>query len=540
VRDVDRFNNAAKLLFALMLAPALFGLPALSQPASSPASAHPQEQQHASDTAQDEPQFIIRMTTREVVIGVVARDPQNHPVSDMKTSDFELFIVRGWPLKSQRPITGFQVVDPALPSIHSNSPSAGFQNATSERCAIGRYSHYEIAFHPLPSDWTGGFHDILITTSRPKVKLSYRTSYYVGETKTLSKSSIPVNMTVDDLLKQAACYHSTTPPSISLAAEPLQPDNAGSLRYQFIVHADSLAFISVSDQARQLQLDVGICTFDADGIPLYFMHSPIERELTALEYQRALVHGFQKQLEFLKQGDPASVRFAVRDRRTGNLGTISLMIANPARLAVANNLKEEAQKLRESQAQEDRKKEATDYHLTASGPIRSFGTILPQPGAMCGDVYELPQGVRTLPDLWNFDSIGTLYAYQLNVRPQNLTPASTIPGVTKSAQWFGIDYYGEFWINTPGDYIFQLFSDDGAKLYIDENLMIDLSGLHLVLDREATVHLGAGRHTLHLPYFQGPMGLALMLLVEPPDGQYRVFDLRDFPAPAAALETRSN
>jgi hypothetical protein len=341
-------------------------------------------------------------------------------------------------------------------------------------------------------------------------------------------------MTVDDLLKQAACYHSATPPSISLAAEPLQPDNSGSLRYQFIVHADSLAFISVSDQARQLQLDVGICTFDADGIPLYFMHSPIERELTALEYQRALVHGFQKQLEFLKQGDPASVRFAVRDRRTGNLGTISLMIANPAHSAEANNEKEEAQKLRESQAIEDRKTKdlTTDYIYAAKGPIRSFGTILPQPAAMCGDVYELPQGVRTLPDLWNFDPIGKLYAYELNVPAQNLTPASAIPGVTRSAQWFGIDYYGEFRIETPGDYTFQLFSDDGAKLFIDENLLIDLSGLHLVLDREATVHLDAGRHSLHLPYFQGPLGLALMLLVKPPDGEYKVFDLRDF-APVA-------
>ena len=524
----------------LMLVLALIGLPASSQSASSPAPAHSQKQQQANDAIQAEPQFILRMTTREVVIGVVARDQQNHPVSDMNASDFELFIVRGWPLKSQRPITGFQVVDPALPGTRSNSTSGGFQNASIERCAIRRYSHYEIAFHPLPGDFTGGYHDILITSSRPKLKLSYRTSYYVGETKTLSKSSIPVSMTVDDLLKQAACYHSATPSSISLAAEPLQPDNAGSLRYQFIVHADSLAFISVSDQAQRLQLDVGICTFDADGIPLYFMHTPIERELTSLEYQRALVHGFQKQLEFLKQGDPASVRFAVRDRRTGNLGTISLMIANPARSAEANNQKEEAQKLRESQAKEDREKGATDYHLTVGGPIRSYGTILPEPGAMCGDVYELPQGVRTLPDLWNYDSIGTLYTYQLNVRAQNLTPASTIPGITKSAQWFGIDYYGEFWIDAPGDFTFQLFSDDGARLFIDENLLIDLSGLHLVLDREAIVHLSAGRHTLHLPYFQGPQGLALMLLVKPPDGEYRVFDLRDFAPPAGSLPTTSN
>ena len=76
--------------------------------------------------------------------------------------------------------------------------------------------------------------------------------------------------------------------------------------------------------------------------------------------------------------------------------------------------------------------------------MRTFGTILPESGAMCGDVYEVPELTRTLPDFWNFSPIGTVYTDELNVPQQNVMSASAIPGVTKTVEWFGIDYYGEF------------------------------------------------------------------------------------------------
>ena len=519
--------SAALLLISLQL-------PALGQSATSGGNQATQAPASERGNAAEVP-FILKTTTREIVVGVVAIDSHNHPVNGMKESELELFVVPGWRQKSRRAITSFQAVDAAIPRPHIDSPSGGFQVASSERCAIRRSSHYEIAFHPSPLDWTGGYHEILVTTSRPNVKLSYRRRYFVGETRTLSKSSLPADTNVDALLQQAACYHPATPPSISLAAQPVESGSTGSLRYSFIVQADSLAFISLSNEARRVQLDLGVCTFDAEGIPLYFLHTSIERELTPLEYERALVLGFQKQLEFPKQGDPSLVRFVVRDRRTGNLGTLSLTTANPARDGVANEQKEATQTLRESQAEEDRKRESKDYIYAAKGPIRSFGTILPQPGAMCGDVYELPEGARNLPDFWNHDPIGTVYTYELNVPPQNIMSSSAIPGVTKTVEWFGIDYYGEFWIDAPGEYTFQLFSDDGARLYIDGNQVVDLDGLHIVLNREVQIHLDAGRHTLHLPYYQGPQGLALMLLVKPPGGQYRVFNLQDFSPPAEAF-----
>jgi hypothetical protein len=254
------------------------------------------------------------------------------------------------------------------------------------------------------------------------------------------------------------------------------------------------------------------------------------RLLPAFYFGCARRHGFQQILELTKQGYPALVRFVVRDRRTGNLGTLTVTVPNPARDALQAAQAEETTTLRESQAQMDRTRKG--YLSALDGPIRSFGSIVSQPGAMCGDVYELPVNTPKLPDFWSLESIGTVYTYELDVPAQSIKNSSAIPGVTAKVDWFGVDYYGEFNIKTAGDYTFQLFTDDGAKLFIDGELLIDLDGLHDVLGREAPVHLDVGRHTIHLPYIQGPGGLALILLIKPSGEEYRVFNLQDFSLPA--------
>ena len=101
--------------------------------------------------------------------------------------------------------------------------------------------------------------------------------------------------------------------------------------------------------------------------------------------------------------------------------------------------------------------------------------------------------------------------------------------MTRRTEWFGIDYHAQFWIQNPGEYSFQLSSDDGSKLYIDDEVLIDLDGIHPLLTKEATTMLPAGPHTIHVPYMQGPAtNVGLILRVKPPGGDYQLFDLRDF------------
>jgi hypothetical protein len=517
--------NAGAMLILISLQPPVLGQDKTSdqnQDAQSPVI----EKGNAGATP-----FILRTTVREIVVSVVAVDDHNRPVSDMKGSEFKVFVAAKLLMKRQT-ISAFHIIDPAMPKLSRDAGTQGFRVRSDEGCAIGGRTHYEIAFHPSSGGWTGGYHQVLVTTSRTHVKLLFRRHYYVGETKVLSNPSLPDDPKQNAELQVAACYHPLTPPSIEINAQPLSTADPSS-QFSLTVQANSLDFIALSGAARQVQLDYGICTFDADGLPLNYMHTSVARVLTPPEYEQAMARGLQEKLELPNLGDAAVVRFVVRDRKTGNLGTLTMAIPNPARDALVTAQSEERIKLQEDRAQADIAR--VGYLRALDGPIRSFGSIVPQAGAMCGDVYELLVGTTQLPDFWSLEPIGTVYTYELDVPAQNIKSWSAIPGVTAKVDWFGIDYYGDFRIKTAGDYVFQLFSDDGAKFYIDGHLIIDLDRLHDVLGKEARVHLDAGRHTLHLPYIQGPGGLALILLIKPPGAEYRVFNLQDFSMPAEAF-----
>jgi len=518
-----RCKITSRLLLGLILVPAFSPFRALTQSAP-PASNRPSLREHPAEAkaSSTETPYILKLTTHEVVIELVARDSRNHPVSDLTASELQVFEFAKHAPKLPRSLSAFHIIDPAATDIEPSASSSGFQVRQGGGCAASTTFHYELAYQPSPDGWTSGYHEVLVTTTRPHITLSFRHRYYVGATTVPASAKPPSSKEIDAELQEAACYHPATPPSIALEAKLVQTGEAGPVRYALVVKADSLAFIELSDEARladdappadearRVQLDYGVCTFDATGMPLKYMHSSVERVLTSLDYERALVHGLPNLLEIPESGAPVMARFVVRDRGTGNIGLIDV---------VRPDSPEEESQRRKAQP--------------PPGSIRGFGSVVPSPQSFCGDVYELPDTAFDLPDFWDFYPIGSLYADSLNVPAQDVTDTIGIPGITSRAFWFGIDYHGKFWIETPGEYAFRLSSDDGAELFIDDQPVIDLDGIHQVEKGEGHITLNAGTHTIHVPYFQGPpTSLALILLVKPPAGEFKVFDIRDFSPPA--------
>jgi len=72
-----------------------------------------QEPQKAG-AVQDESGYTLHLTTREVLVEVVARDRQNHPVNDLTQSDFNVFEGKHQSAEGQKAISGFRIIDPVL------------------------------------------------------------------------------------------------------------------------------------------------------------------------------------------------------------------------------------------------------------------------------------------------------------------------------------------------------------------------------------------------------------------------------------------
>lgn len=158
----------------------------------------------------------------------------------------------------------------------------------------------------------------------------------------------------------------------------------------------------------------------------------------------------------------------------------------------------------------------------------TFGQSAPALGQFIGRLHFLPAGTAALPASFAALPVeGVLWADRLDVSQRSFTLG--FPGVTRRTEWFALDFEGSFVVDAPGVYGFRLHSDDGAKLWVDDAVVIDHDGLHAPTSRAGTVTLSPGPHRLRVAYFQGPaQEVALQLFVTPPGLKERVFVITEF------------
>ncbi|RKR86500.1 carbohydrate-binding protein with CBM35 doain [Micromonospora pisi] len=98
-----------------------------------------------------------------------------------------------------------------------------------------------------------------------------------------------------------------------------------------------------------------------------------------------------------------------------------------------------------------------------------------------------------------------------------------MPTIDLSSGGFGLgDYFvaqvtGNIDVPRGGAYTFRLTSDDGSRLLIDDQLVIDHDGLHGATSKDGAVTLAEGYHSLRIDYFENTGGEQLTLAWQPPD-----------------------
>jgi MSHA biogenesis protein MshQ len=76
-----------------------------------------------------------------------------------------------------------------------------------------------------------------------------------------------------------------------------------------------------------------------------------------------------------------------------------------------------------------------------------------------------------------------------------------IPGMP--ADYFSVRWTGQINVTDDSWYTFHLTSDDGARLYVDGNLIVDdWSPAHLERTRSGAIRLASGGHSLRLDYYE--------------------------------------
>lgn len=120
--------------------------------------------------------------------------------------------------------------------------------------------------------------------------------------------------------------------------------------------------------------------------------------------------------------------------------------------------------------------------------------------------YRIYKGTWTrVPNFKDLTPVFEGVATNLNVESRQLWPDN-----------WAMTLEGNFPVETAGDYTFYLNSDDGSKLYIDDELVIDNDGDHSLLELKGTKQLTAGIHQIRIEFFEAGAEAILELDVEGP------------------------
>lgn len=151
-------------------------------------------------------------------------------------------------------------------------------------------------------------------------------------------------------------------------------------------------------------------------------------------------------------------------------------------------------------------------------------------------VYRMNPEVKRLPDYANANEatyVTKVCMDNYSVEPRNFEEG--FPKVSELFEYFSLQTTSTLIVEEEGDYHFQLNSDDGSRLYINGEEVIDNDGEHQAFGpnpedsqeegmKEAVVRLTKGEHKLALNYFQGPrFRIALVLKWKTPSSNEFVY-----------------
>ncbi len=95
--------------------------------------------------------------------------------------------------------------------------------------------------------------------------------------------------------------------------------------------------------------------------------------------------------------------------------------------------------------------------------------------------------------------------------------AFDIDAIDRREEEFGVVFKGFVEIEKAGEYTFFINSDDGSKLFLNGDLLIDNDGLHGDQEKGAKIQLSSGRHAIEAQMFEAGGGQALGISYEGPN-----------------------
>jgi len=186
-------------------------------------------------------------------------------------------------------------------------------------------SYYEMSFYPQNVNWDGRFHKIVVKTSRPGVKLSYRRGYYALDGSALAKRQQP-----EDHLRQA-CADQLPSTSILLTVQTMPPDQNGNsqrgLQYMLLISPAGLGSVREGG-SYNVNVRVADCEFAQKATVFRFNERPLAKTVSAEVFRSWQSTGIPEHVALMPGADTRRIRLVVLDVSSGLTGAIDIPVSS--------------------------------------------------------------------------------------------------------------------------------------------------------------------------------------------------------------------
>ena len=192
-------------------------------------------------------------------------------------------------------------------------------------------SYYEISFYPQKVNWDGRYHKIVVKSTRPGVKLTYRRGYYALDASSLAKKQQPA-----DHLRQA-CADQLPSTTIPLTVQALPLSQFGTsqrgLQYMLLISTAGLSSGHEGD-SYSLNIQVADCEFAQKSTIFRFNSTELPKTVSGELFRDWQTSGIPYHVAMIPSSDTQRIRLVVLDVSSGLTGAIDIPVL-PAEIAKA-------------------------------------------------------------------------------------------------------------------------------------------------------------------------------------------------------------
>jgi VWFA-related protein len=175
---------------------------------------------------------------------------------------------------------------------------------------------YTIGYYPEDKKMDGKYRPIKVKVDRDGVEVRSRRGYYAIDPG-LTKNLTPEQQVAEALRDRA-------PDTLVTFKAQAKPGEAGKLGVTFLVNADTVSVEDASGGNKKLNVAFYAAVFATDGKMLANQSMKVDQAFPADTYKQIREKGILLQMDVAAPTGANELRLAVRDNRTGSVGTLTL------------------------------------------------------------------------------------------------------------------------------------------------------------------------------------------------------------------------